>query len=101
MDVDVFAPGLSFFFFDAHLDFFEEIAKFRAAWPDAGAGHAGCVTFTARKQTQGAVAALPHPDRRRHADCPAARQQHRQSTAMKPGGQKSPGWHQLVAYQRS
>jgi methylmalonyl-CoA mutase N-terminal domain/subunit len=30
IDVDVFAPGLSFFF-DAHLDFFEEIAKFRAA----------------------------------------------------------------------
>jgi methylmalonyl-CoA mutase N-terminal domain/subunit len=30
MDVNVFAPGLSFFF-DAHLDFFEEIAKFRAA----------------------------------------------------------------------
>jgi methylmalonyl-CoA mutase, N-terminal domain len=30
MDVDDFAPGLSFFF-DSHLDFFEEIAKFRAA----------------------------------------------------------------------
>ncbi|HEY2041116.1 MAG TPA: methylmalonyl-CoA mutase family protein [Jatrophihabitans sp.] len=30
MDIDRFAPGLSFFF-DAHLDFFEEIAKFRAA----------------------------------------------------------------------
>jgi methylmalonyl-CoA mutase N-terminal domain/subunit len=30
MDVDAFAPGLSFFF-DAHIDFFEEIAKFRAA----------------------------------------------------------------------
>ncbi len=30
MDVDDFAPGLSFFF-DAHVDFFEEIAKFRAA----------------------------------------------------------------------
>jgi methylmalonyl-CoA mutase N-terminal domain/subunit len=29
MDVDAFAPGLSFFF-DSHLDFFEEIAKFRA-----------------------------------------------------------------------
>ena len=29
MDVDSFAPGLSFFF-DSHLDFFEEIAKFRA-----------------------------------------------------------------------
>ena len=30
MDVDDFAPRLSFFF-DSHLDFFEEIAKFRAA----------------------------------------------------------------------
>jgi len=30
MDVDDFAPRLSFFF-DAHIDFFEEIAKFRAA----------------------------------------------------------------------
>ena len=30
LDVDEFAPGLSFFF-DSHLDFFEEISKFRAA----------------------------------------------------------------------
>ncbi len=30
LDVDAFAPGLSFFF-DSHVDFFEEIAKFRAA----------------------------------------------------------------------
>src|SRR5207245_6223796 len=30
LDLDVFAPGLSFFF-DAHIDFFEEIAKLRAA----------------------------------------------------------------------
>lgn len=30
LDVDTFAPHLSFFF-DAHTDFFEEIAKFRAA----------------------------------------------------------------------
>ena len=30
IDVDMFAPQLSFFF-DAHIDFFEEIAKFRAA----------------------------------------------------------------------
>ncbi|HEY6593546.1 MAG TPA: methylmalonyl-CoA mutase family protein, partial [Asanoa sp.] len=30
MDVNTFAPGLSFFF-DAHVDFFEEVAKFRAA----------------------------------------------------------------------
>jgi methylmalonyl-CoA mutase N-terminal domain/subunit len=30
LDIEQFAPGLSFFF-DAHIDFFEEIAKFRAA----------------------------------------------------------------------
>jgi methylmalonyl-CoA mutase, N-terminal domain len=30
LDIEAFAPGLSFFF-DAHLDFFEEVAKFRAA----------------------------------------------------------------------
>ena len=30
LDVDAFAPRLSFFF-DSHMDFFEEIAKFRAA----------------------------------------------------------------------
>src|SRR5690606_33556106 len=30
LDVNTFAPGLSFFF-DSHIDFFEEIAKFRAA----------------------------------------------------------------------
>ncbi len=30
LDINVFAPGLSFFF-DSHIDFFEEIAKFRAA----------------------------------------------------------------------
>ena len=30
LDVDGFAPGLSFFF-NSHIDFFEEIAKFRAA----------------------------------------------------------------------
>jgi methylmalonyl-CoA mutase N-terminal domain/subunit len=30
LDIETFAPGLSFFF-DAHIDFFEEIAKLRAA----------------------------------------------------------------------
>ena len=30
LDIETFPPGLSFFF-DAHIDFFEEIAKFRAA----------------------------------------------------------------------
>ncbi|MDR6862134.1 methylmalonyl-CoA mutase family protein [Phycicoccus sp. 3266] len=30
LDIETFAPGLSFFF-DSHVDFFEEVAKFRAA----------------------------------------------------------------------
>lgn len=30
LDVDAFAPRISYFF-NSHLDFFEEIAKFRAA----------------------------------------------------------------------
>ena len=46
LDVDEFAPRLSFFF-NAHLDFFEEIAKYRAArriWATVS-----CVTGTARR----------------------------------------------------
>ena len=63
LDVQRFAPRLSFFF-DAHIDFFEEIAKFRAArriWARwlrdrYGATDPAC-----------AAAALPHADRRRLA----------------------------------
>ena len=60
LDVDDFAPGLSFFF-DAHIDFFEEIAKFRAArriWARWLRDVYGA------DDRQGPVAALPHPDRR-------------------------------------
>ena len=60
LDVDRFAPGLSFFF-DAHIDFFEEIAKFRAArriWARWMRDEYGATS------EQGAVAAVPHPDRR-------------------------------------
>ena len=73
LDIEQFAPGLSFFF-DAHLDFFEEIAKFRAArriWArwlrDVYGAH----------DREGPAAAVPHPDRRRLADRAAAGQQHR------------------------
>ena len=73
LDIDVFAPGLSFFF-DAHIDFFEEIAKFRAArriWARWLRDVYGA------RDRQGAVAAFPHPDRRGLAHRAAAGQQHR------------------------
>jgi len=59
LPVDAFAPRLSFFF-NAHVDFFEEIAKYRAArriWP------VGCATGT--EPARAVVAdALPHADGR-------------------------------------
>ncbi len=73
LPVDAFAPRLSFFF-NAHIDFFEEIAKYRAArriwarWMRERYGAAGRAV---------AAAALPHPDRGRVADRPAGRDQHR------------------------
>ena len=61
LDVDDFAPRLSFFF-NSHLDFFEEIAKFRAARRIWARKHARRV----RRQGPALVdAALPHADRRR------------------------------------
>ena len=73
LDVDDFAPRLSFFF-NAQIDFFEEIAKYRAArriW-------ARELRETYGAQQPALVAdALPHADRRRVADRPAAAQQHR------------------------
>ena len=72
LDVDDFAPRLSFFF-NAQIDFFEEIAKYRAArriW-------ARELRDTLRREEPAIVAdALPHADRRRVADRAAAAQQH-------------------------
>ena len=73
LDVDDFAPRLSFFF-NAHIDFFEEIAKYRAArriWAREMRDTYGA------KRERVAADALPHPDRRRLADRPAAAGQHR------------------------
>ena len=81
LDVDDFAPRLSFFF-NAHVDFFEEIAKYRAArriWAREMRD-----TFGAKRADVDA-AALPHPDRRRLADRPAAAQQHRPHLARGDG----------------
>ena len=68
LDVDAFVPRMSFFF-NAHSDFFEEIAKYRAARQHLGPRHARPV----RRQDRALVeAAVPHADRRRVADGPAA-----------------------------
>ena len=57
LDVDDFAPRLSFFW-DVHNDFFEEIAKFRAAPPDVGAR--SCASASARRtRGRGSCARTP------------------------------------------
>ena len=69
LDVDEFAPGLSFFF-DAHIDFFEEIAKFRAArriWARWLRDEYGARTEKAQwlrfhTQTAGVSLTAPQPD---------------------------------------
>ncbi len=72
IDVDTFAPQLSFFF-DAHIDFFEEIAKFRRP-ADLGALDARRLR---RKDRAGTVAALSHSNGGRLPDGAATRQQRR------------------------
>ena len=93
LDVDDFAPRISFFF-NSHSDFFEEIAKFRAArklWAEVMRDRFGA-------QERAIVeAALPHADRRRLADRAAAVQQRRAHGAAGAGG--GAGRHQLAAHQ--
>ena len=63
LEVDEFAPRLSFFF-NGHIDFFEEIGKLRAArriWARWMRERYGA------RDERIAAAALPHPDRRRVA----------------------------------
>jgi isobutyryl-CoA mutase large subunit len=69
LDIEKFAPGLSFFF-DAHIDFFEEIAKFRAArriWARWLRDVYGATTERAQSlrfhtQTAGVSLTAPQPD---------------------------------------
>ena len=73
LDVDDFAPRLSFFF-NAQIDFFEEIAKYRAArriWARELRDTYGA------QEPEELADALPHADGGRVADRPAAAQQHR------------------------
>jgi methylmalonyl-CoA mutase N-terminal domain/subunit len=69
LDVDAFAPRLSFFF-NAHIDFFEEIAKYRAArriWATwmrdrYGAKDARSMTLRFHTQTAGVSLTAQQPD---------------------------------------
>jgi len=69
LDVDSFAPRLSFFF-DSHIDFFEEIAKFRAArriWSNwmrdrYDARDERSLKLRFHTQTAGVSLAAPQPD---------------------------------------
>ena len=72
---DAFGARLSFFF-NAHNDFFQEVAKFRAARTAVGADHARPLR---RHDQAGAGAPLPRPDGRLDAHRPTTREQHRQS----------------------
>ena len=94
LKVDDFAPRLAFFF-NGHNNVFQEVAKFRAArnmWAHA-------MTRPLRRQgPEVADAALPHADRRRHADRPAADEQHRpRRAAGLRGGLRR---HAVAAHQR-
>ena len=80
--VDEFAPRLSFFF-NAHNDFFEEVAKFRAArrlWARIMRERFGATNPKAQ------AAALPRADGRLDADGAAAGEQHRARCDSGAGG---------------
>ena len=95
LDVDDFAPRLSFFF-NAQIDFFEEIAKYRAArriW-------ARELRETFGAQEPEVVAdAHPRADRGGVADRPAAAEQHhahRDRGARRRAGRHAVAAHQLL-----
>ena len=77
LEVDRFAPRLAFFF-NGHNNVFQEVAKFRAArriWAEA------MKRALRRDRPELDDDPLPHPDRRRDADRPAADQQRRAGRA--------------------
>ena len=92
--VDAVAPRISFFW-NAHNDFFEEVAKFRAArylWAHITRDEFGCTRSAL------ADAALSHADRRLDAHRAGAREQRRPRHA--PGARRGAGRHAVAAYQR-
>ena len=93
MDVDHFAPRLSFFF-NSHLDFFEEIAKYPCGAPHLCEADEGTV------RSEGPAiddAAVPHADRRMHAHGAAAGEQHRPHGV--PGAGRRAGRDAVAAHE--
>ena len=79
LEIDEFAPRLAFFF-NGHNNVFQEVAKFRAArrmWARIMRERFGA------QDERSLAAALPHADRRRDADRPAAGEQHRAGRACR------------------
>ena len=94
MDIDAFAPRLSFFW-NAHNNFFEEVAKFRAArriWYRLMNDR-----FGAKKESS-KLLALPRPDRWLDADRAATGEQRRPRRDAVDGG--GDGRHAEPAHQR-
>ena len=92
LDVDEFGPRLSFFF-NAHNDFFEEIAKYRAArkiW------YRRDERPLRREEPAHLADALPYPDRGSFAARAATDEQHRAGRHSGPGG--GAGRHAVAAY---
>ncbi len=94
LEVDRFASQLSFFF-AAHNDFFEEVAKFRAARRLVGADHEGAFRS---KGSQILDAAFPYPDRWFHAHRPTTGKQRR--AGGHPGARGGDGRDTIPAYQQ-
>ena len=93
MDIDSFAPRLSFFF-NTHNDFLEEIAKFRAArriWARIAKERFGA------KNPRSMMLAFSRADGGFHADCATAGQQHRARGDSGTGGRSWRG--PVAAYQ--
>ena len=85
LEVDDFAPQLSFFF-NAHNDFFEEIAKYRAARPHLVQDHASTVQ---REEPAHRDATVPRADGRMLADRATAVQQRGAHRAVR---RSRPSW---------
>ncbi len=94
LDVDEFAPRLSFFF-NSHIDFFEEIGKFRAArriWARWMRDEYGAVDERSLRH------AIPRADVGRVPHRPAAREQHRPRRARR--ARRGAGWRTVAAHRQ-